>query len=107
MPLLVVAVMMPQVQRMAVVMVAEVPAAVMTATMAAMAAAGGYVTRGRKRGGGQRNGGNGGKEWSCGFHGRCGDEAIGGCLDEKDPPGRSMPGRALHHDLLSTGCSRR
>jgi hypothetical protein len=87
---------MPEVKLMAVMMVAEMPAAGMTpavaATMAAMTAAGGCVARCRKRGGGQRNGGNGGKEWSRGFHGRCGDEAIGGRLNKKTRPGEACPG---------------
>ncbi len=63
----------PEVKLMAVMRVAEMPGAGMTAgETATMAAAGGYVTRGRKRGGSQRYGGNGNKEWSRGFHGGAG-----------------------------------
>jgi hypothetical protein len=72
-PLLVVAVM-PKVKLMAVMAVAEVLAAGVTSdvtpAVAAMPAAGRDVMRGRKRGGGERNGGNGGdEEWSRRGHG--------------------------------------
>jgi len=52
---------MPQVKLMAV-MVAVVMTAARTATMTAMPAAGGHIAGGRKRGGGERNRGNGGDE---------------------------------------------
>ena len=70
MPLLVVAVM-PKVKLMAVMAVAEVLAAGVTSDVTpAVPATRRDVMRGRKRGGGERNGGNGGdEEWSRRGHG--------------------------------------
>jgi hypothetical protein len=54
---------MPEMQMMAALkMVAEMRATGVTATVAALRAAGGRVARSRERGSGQRNRGNGGNE---------------------------------------------
>lgn len=70
MPLLEVAVVLEMRMVAAVLTVAEMLSARVTAAMAAMPAAGGCVTRGRERGGYQRKRGNGGsEEWLWAGHG--------------------------------------
>ena len=77
----------------------------------AMPAARGCVARGRERGGGQRNGGNGCDEDEArGGHGCAGIATQGTGIRMQGPARADTTGRALHRDLLTctgTGRSRR